>query len=118
LVTNNEKAENVTAQQLDLLTGGEPESPRDYIILLTKLLQDPKLLPRLLKKFCSLKSELTHQDLEDFRMALIRVQIDCELRMHEDILLYQQRRYVFQVVEILIFGDLLLGPRDVEEEMD
>jgi len=48
-------------------------------------------------------------------MALIRVQIESELRMNEDIQRYQQRRYVSQVIEILLFKDLLLAPGEPEE---
>jgi hypothetical protein len=52
----------------------------------------------------------------ELRLALIRVQVEAELRMNEDIQRYQQRRYVAQVIEILLFQELLLSPREPEEE--
>jgi hypothetical protein len=35
--------------------------------------------------------------------------------MQEDIQHYQQRRYVAQVIEILLFEELMLAPREPEE---
>ncbi len=102
--------------ELDLLTGGEPLGENEEsILLLARVLKDPLRLPWLLKEFCQLK--LGDEVRDDFRLALIRVQIESEMRMHEDIQRFQQRRYVAQVIEILIFQDLLLAPREgVEEE--
>jgi hypothetical protein len=50
------------------------------------------------------------------RLSLIRVQVEAEMRMNEDIQRYQQRRYVTQVIEILLFNELLLAPREPVEE--
>ena len=36
--------------------------------------------------------------------------------MNQDIQRYQQRRYVAQVIEILLFNDLMLAPRETVEE--
>jgi len=36
--------------------------------------------------------------------------------MNQDIQRYQQRRYVAQVIEILLFNELLLAPREPVEE--
>jgi len=66
----------------------------------------------MLKQVCAMRAGLSSSEREDLRMALIRVQIDCELRMQEDILRFQQRRYVAQVIEILLFKELLLAPRE------
>jgi hypothetical protein len=52
------------------------------------------------------------------RLSLIRVQVEAEMRMNEDIQRYQQRRYVAQVIEILLFNDLLLAPREPVEESE
>ena len=46
------------------------------------------------------------------------IQVDAELRMNQDIQRYQQRRYVAQVIEILLFNELMLAPRDTVEEGD
>ena len=104
--------------ELDFLTGGEPLGKNgESILLLARALKDPLRLPWLLKEFCQLK--LGDEVREDFRLALIRIQIESEMRMHEDIQRFQQRRYVAQVIEILLFQDLLLAPREgVEEESE
>lgn len=103
-----------SADDLETLTGeARPEAYDGYVLLLARILKDPLSLPRVLKEICSLK--LNDEERRDLRMALIRVQIDSELRMNEDIQRYQQRRYVSQVVEILLYKDLLLASGEPEE---
>lgn len=103
-----------SADDLETLTGeARPEAYDGYVLLLARILKDPLSLPRVLKEICSLK--LNDVERRDLRMALIRVQIDSELRMNEDIQRYQQRRYVSQVVEILLYKDLLLASGEPEE---
>lgn len=105
--------------ELELLTGERnPKNTRDYILLLAKVLQNPMRLPELLREFCTLRNTLSEPEKEELRMALLRVQIDSELRMHEDILRFQQRRYVAQVIEILIFKELLLAPKEIEGDFE
>lgn len=107
--------------ELQLLQGAcveEGSVPDEYILLMARVMEEPMSLPRLLKDICSLGSSLDEYMKQELRLALLRIQIESELRMHEDILRYQQRRYVAQVIEILIFKDLLLAPREVLEEED
>ncbi len=105
--------------ELELLTGERnPVNVKDYVLLIAKVLQNPMRLPELLKEFCTLRNTLSDPEKEDMRMALLRVQIDSELRMHEDILRFQQRRYVAQVIEILIFKELLLAPKEIEDDIE
>lgn len=106
--------EKYSVEDLETLTGeAKPAAAKWYIILLARVLKDPLSLPQRLKEICSLK--LNDEERRDLRMALIRVQIESELRMNEDIQRYQQRRYVSQVIEILLFKDLLLAPGEPEE---
>ena len=108
-------SEKFSSHDLELLTGGEKtDSPKKFILLLARALRDPLKLPAMLKDFCSLCLE--EEELSELRLALIRVQVDADLRMHEDIQRYQQRRYVAQVVEILVFKELLLSRREQLEE--
>ncbi len=103
-----------SADDLETLTGeAKPEASNGYVLLLARVLNDPLSLPRALKEICSLK--LNDEERRNLRMALIRVQIDSELRMNEDIQRYQQRRYVSQVIEILLYKDLLLASGEPEE---
>jgi len=107
--------EKFSTADLQLLTGQDDvKTPQDYILLLARVLRDPLKLPRHLSDICCLR--LKEEDLQEIRMALLRVQIDAELRMHEDIQRYQQRRYVSQVIEILLFNELLLAPKEIVEE--
>jgi hypothetical protein len=105
--------EKYSAADLDLITGGETGEPKSYALLLAKMLANPLRLPWMLTQFCTLC--LPEGEMQEFRLALIRVQIDADLRMHEDIQRYQQRRYVAQAIEILLFQDLMLAPREQVE---
>ncbi|KUK43255.1 MAG: hypothetical protein WCY97_10665 [Methanothrix sp.] len=106
--------EKYSTEDLEVLSGEtRPLEPKAYILLLARVLKDPLSLPRRLKEICSLK--LNDEERRDLRMALIRVQIESELKMNEDIQRYQQRRYVSQVIEILLFKELLLASGEPEE---
>lgn len=102
---------------LKLLMGADDTlEPKSYILLLAKILKSPMRLPWFLKDICALCME--EQDQREMRLSLIRVQVDAELRMNQDIQRYQQRRYVAQVIEVLLFNDLMLAPRETVEEGD
>jgi len=108
------EGEKYPIADLEILTGEkEPIEPVGHVVLLAKVLKDPLSLPFLLEEICSLN--LNRDERRNLRMALIRVQIESELRMNEDIQRYQQRRYVAQVIEILLFKELLLAPGEPEE---
>ena len=109
--------ERYSSADLKLLTGEDIVSnPKSHILLLAKILHNPMRLPWFLKDICGLC--LNDEELKDLRLALIRVQVDAELRMNQDIQRYQQRRYVAQVIEILLFNELMLAPREIVEEGD
>lgn len=96
---------------IKILSGKDEDlTPSDHISLLADVIYDPKLLIRKLEEVRKLKPS------EDLRNALLRVQIDSELRFSEDLQKYRTRQYVAQVIERLIFGNLLLeGKRRGEE---
>ena len=111
------KGERYSSSDLKLLIGeDEVLEPKPHILLLAKILRNPMRLPWFLKDICGLC--LNDDDLKELRLALIRVQVDAELRMNQDIQRYQQRRYVTQVVEILQFNELLLAPKEHVEEAE
>jgi len=110
----NHANEEYSAADLMVLAGNtKPVEPNGYMLLLAKVLKDPMRLPFMLEEICAL--DLTDEEMHSLRMALIRVQIESDLRMHEDIQRYQQRRYVAQVIEILLFEELLLSHREPNE---
>jgi hypothetical protein len=107
--------EKFSLSDLKLLMGVDDlVNTKPYILLLARALRDPLRLPWLLKDICELC--LGDDELHELRLALIRVQVDADMRMNEDIQRYQQRRYVAQVIEILMFQELLLAPREIEQE--
>jgi hypothetical protein len=110
--------ERYSSAELKLLMGeDEVLLPKPYILLLAKVLHGPLRLPWLLKDICDLC--LDESEMKDLRLALIRVQVDAELKMNQDIERYQQRRYVAQVIEILQFNELLLAPKErIEEDLE
>ncbi|MEM2924125.1 MAG: hypothetical protein QXJ68_00345 [Methanocellales archaeon] len=98
---------------IQILMGKRGEfNPPDYILLLAEVICDPKMLPYKLEEVRKLKPS------EELRNALLRIQIDSELRFGEDLQKYRTRQYVAQVVERLIFGNLLLEGRRRGEEHD
>ncbi len=112
--------ENFSAHDLMLLTGTdeikEPDQIKNYIMLVARALKNPMRLPWLLKDIFNLC--IQEDDQRDMRLCLIRVQVEAELLMTQDIQGYQQRRYVAQVIEVLLFNELLLAPREPVEEGD
>jgi len=107
--------ERYSSAELKLLTGEDQVlDPRPHMLLLARILKNPMRLPWFLKEICDLC--LNDEEHKDLRLALIRIQVDAELRMNQDIQKYQQRRYVAQVVEILQFNELLLAPKERFDE--
>jgi hypothetical protein len=97
----------ISVDTLQLLLGQESVEQGNVpgeILLLAKAIDDPYCLPFIIEEM----DELEIEDENMFRFALLRVQIDSELRMNEDIQMHQRRRYVAQVIEKMIFGELLI----------
>ncbi|MDF1532368.1 MAG: hypothetical protein P1P72_08660 [ANME-2 cluster archaeon] len=99
--------DNVSVDTLRLLMGQtevDTVSVSEEILLLARAIDDPYSLPYLIEELNAL--EITDEEL--VRFALVRVQIDSELRMNEDIQMHQRRRFVAQVIEKLLFGEVLI----------
>ena len=97
----------ISVDTLQLLLGGasvEQGNVPGEILLLAKAIDDPYCLPFIIEELDGLEIA----DEKMFRFALLRVQIESELRMNEDIQMHQRRRYVAQVIEKMIFGELLI----------
>ncbi|MCK5660786.1 MAG: hypothetical protein KAH86_05450 [Methanosarcinales archaeon] len=74
------------------------------LLMIARAIDNPTLLPYLIEQIFLLDVEKE----DKLRFSLIRVQIDCELHMNEDLQYYQIRRYVAQTVEKMLYGELLL----------
>jgi len=97
----------ISVDTLQLLLGQESVEQGnvpDEILLLPKAIDDPDCLPFIIEELDGLEIENEKM----FRLALLNVQIDSELRMDEDIQIHQRRRNVAQDIEKMIFGELLI----------
>ena len=88
------KGEKFSTEDLLLLSGAdeikEPDQIKNYIMLVARALKNPMRLPWLLKDIFNLC--IQEEDQRDLRLCLIRVQVEAELLMTQDIQRYQQRR--------------------------
>lgn len=88
---------------LQVLMGKEEiDNPQNKYLLLAETFDNPYKLPFLLEDICKLEAD------RSIRLALLRIQIESDLRMNENIQKYACQRYVAQVIEKLLFGELLL----------
>ncbi len=84
------------------------------VLVIAEAVDGPDKLPYLLETIKSLEID----DMERFRYVLLRVQIDSELHMNEDIQKYHKRLYVSQVIEKLLYGELFFEAGKDENEND
>ena len=113
------KDKKYSLKTLGLLTGQtdvDIEKVQDNILIIAEVVDEPDKLPYFLEIIKSMEID----DLEKFRFVLIRVQIDSQLHLNEDIEKYHKRLFVSQVIEKLIYGELLLeaGKEDEDENED
>lgn len=104
-------------ETLKLLTG-QPDMEINEIphsvLVIAEAVDWPDKLPYLLETIKSLEID----DMDKFRYVMLRVQIDSELHMNEDIEKYHKRLYVSQVIEKLLYGELFFEAGKDEEEDD
>ena len=115
MVIINDKKYSI--KTLGLLTGQvdvDIEKVPENILIIAQVVDDPDSLPYLLETLKYMKID----DMEKFRFVLLRVQIDSQLHLNEDMEKYHKRLFVSQVIEKLIYGELLLeaGKEDEEDE--
>lgn len=101
-------------KNLRLITGkkdvcSHTESIPEEMLLLSEAIDDPLKLPYLLETFYTMQIK----NEKAFHFSLLRVQVDSDLRMHEDIQKYQQRKYVAETLEKLLYGELMLEVGEV-----
>ena len=111
------KDKKYSLKTLGLLTGQmdvDIEKIHDNILIIAQVVDDPDKLPYFLETIKSLEID----DIEKFRFVLLRVQIDSQLHLNENIEKYHKRLFVSQIIEKLIYGELLLeaGKEDEEDE--
>jgi hypothetical protein len=113
MVNNTDK--KFSLKTLGLLIGKKDvdiENVHENILTIAEVVDEPDKLPYLLETIKSMEID----DMEKFRFVLLRVQIDSMLHMNEDIEMYQKRLYVSQVIEKLLYGEILLAEGKEEDE--
>lgn len=109
------KDKKYSLETLKLLTGRkdiEIETIHHNVLVIAEAVDGPDKLPYLLETIKSLEID----DMDMFRYVLLRVQIDSELHMNEDIQKYHKRLYVSQVIEKLLYGELFFEAGKEEKE--
>lgn len=113
------KEKKYSLKTLGLLEGKtdvDIEKVHDNILIMAEVVDNPDKLPYFLEAIKSLEID----DPEKFRFVLLRVQIDSQLHLNEDIEKYHKRLFVSQVIEKLLYGELLLeaGKEDENDDDD
>ncbi len=109
---NNKK---YSLDTLKLLTGHmelDIDEIPDNLLVIAEAVDWPDKLPYLIETIMSLKIV----DPEKFRLILLRIQVDSELHINEDLQKYQKRLYVSQVIEKLLYGELFFEAGKEEED--
>ncbi|MCZ7382803.1 MAG: hypothetical protein O8C64_14695 [Candidatus Methanoperedens sp.] len=106
-----------SSKTLELLAGqkgADIEKIHENVLIIAEVVDDPDKLPYVIEGIKSLEID----DMDKFRFVLLRVQVDSHLHMNEDLEKYMKRLYVAQVIEKLLYGELLLEEGEEEDEDD
>jgi hypothetical protein len=106
-----------SSKTLELLAGQKGvdiEKIHENVLTIAEVVDDPDKLPYVIEGIKSLEID----DMDKFRFVLLRVQVDSHLHMNEDLEKYMKRLYVSQVIEKLLYGELLLEEGEEEDEDD
>jgi hypothetical protein len=88
---------------VEILAGKHGKTKLDKAMLpILEAIDTPNELPFLIEEINSLKAT------DEIRLALVRVQVQSELKMHEDLNKHQKRLYVAQTIEKMLWGDLMI----------
>ncbi len=96
----------ISQRTLEVIKGekGIDEIKEDWIPI-AKALEYPEEFPFLLSDILKVKKDV------ELRRALIRVQIDAQLRLNEDLDFYKKQLFAAESIEILLFRRLRLKPK-------
>ncbi len=97
--------EKVSLETVQILMGekGEVELKKEWLPV-ALVIDTPEELPFHLSEIKELETD------EDLRLALIRVQVNSQLRKQEDLNYYQKQLFAAQIMEILLYQRLKLKP--------
>jgi hypothetical protein len=113
---NRNKAQSGIANRtLEVLCGGiMPEKVPPVLELIRAAVDDPGTLTY------TVQTIVEDPAIKDLRFHLVRMQIESEIRMREDVDHHAKRLWVSQTIERLAFGDLKLegSKKDQDEDED
>ncbi len=75
-------------------------------------LENPRGFPDLLEPIYREAMTLDDQTLDQFRFALMRLQIYADIHQNEDLEHMMQIKYISQVLEKVVFGSLIMEPAE------
>jgi len=97
---------------LRILSG--KSSPLPFYELVIACLEDPQAFPDLLEPVYRQAMKLDDETLDQFRFALLRLQLYADIHRNEDLEKMMHIRYVSQVLEKVIYGSLIMEPQESE----
>lgn len=102
-----------TQHMIDVIMGEEgAEDLKEEWLPIAEALQHPERFPLLLNDILDVENS------SELRRALIRVQIDSQLRIDEDLDFYKKQLFTAESIEILIFRRLRLKPKGKRKKKD
>jgi hypothetical protein len=101
---NRTRSSPVAANRtLDVLCAGDVPDPVPPILeMIRAAIDDPDTLTN------SIQTIVEDPAIKDLRFHLVRMQVESEIRMREDVDRHSKRLWVSQTIERLAFGDLKL----------
>ncbi len=105
------KMDERTNKTLGVLYGVEvPRKVPQLLILIAEVIDHPLKLPSHIERI------VKDKDIDDHRFHLVRMQLESELRIREDVDRHTNRLWVAQTIEKIAFGDLLVDGQKPDEE--
>ena len=97
---------------LEVLFGGNvPKKIPEEVELIAECIDNPTDLYKYIEDIA------TSKNIEKYRFHLVRMQLESELRIRDDVDFHSRRLWVAQTIEKIVFGDLKAeGVKEDEEE--
>lgn len=112
-MTSEKRIDERTKKTLGVLYGGEvPRKVPQLLIWIADVIDHPLKLPSNIERI------VKDKDIDDHRYHLVRMQLESELRIREDVDRHTNRLWVAQTIENIAFGDLLVDGQKPDEEDD
>lgn len=112
-MTSEKRIDERTRKTLGVLYGGEvPRKVPRLLMLIAEVIDHPMKLPSNIERI------VKDEKIGDHRYHLVRMQLESELRIREDVDRHTNRLWVVQTIEKIAFGELLVDGQKPDEEDD